>query len=107
MCIQTIAQPAINNNTSAQSEIKKRDAYYKEFDWLWKITENIRQKNTRSTNAKWKATLHWKFHQKLQWKSQTKEFDSWTKDSKFQDYLKEKLNNIEKHSVKKKKLLVI
>ncbi|MFV8364328.1 M56 family metallopeptidase [Flavobacterium sp. ZT3P35] len=106
MCIQTIAQTSTNNKTTEQSEIKKRDAYYKGVRLIVKdnskkilldkkyeaLTPN--EKRLYISNVPTETSMN---------KPTQKEFDSWTNDSKFSGLFKgKKLNNIDlkKHSVK-------
>jgi hypothetical protein len=105
MCIQTIAQTSTNNNTTEQSEIKKRDAYYKGTRLIVKDDSKkvlLDKKYEALTPNEKRLYIHKVPPETTMKKPTQKEFDSWTKDSKFSGLFKgKKLNNIDlkKHSV--------
>nr|WP_314839201.1 M56 family metallopeptidase [uncultured Flavobacterium sp.] len=105
MCIQTIAQTSTNNNATVQSEIKKRDAYYKGTRLIVKDDSKkvlLDKKYEALTPNEKRLYIHKVPPETTMKKPTQKEFDSWTKDSKFSGLFKgKKLNNIDlkKHSV--------
>ncbi|MBB1192610.1 regulatory sensor-transducer, BlaR1/MecR1 family protein [Flavobacterium sp. SOK18b] len=105
MCIQTIAQTNTNNNTTEQSEIKKRDAYYKGTQLIVKDDSKkvlLDKKYEALTPNEKRLYIHKVPPETSMKKPTQKEFDSWTKDSKFSGLFKgKKLNNIDlkKHNV--------
>jgi hypothetical protein len=105
MCIQTIAQTSTSTNTSAPSEIKKRDAYYKGTRLIVKDDSKkvlLDKKYEALTLNEKRLYIHKVPPETTMKKPTQKEFDSWTKDSKFSGLFKgKKLNNIDlkKHSV--------
>ncbi|MFH6972190.1 M56 family metallopeptidase [Flavobacterium petrolei] len=106
MCIQTIAQTSTSNDNSAPSEIKKRDVYYKGVRLIVKDNSKkvLLDKKYEALTPNEKRLYISKVPPETTMKKPTqKEFDSWTKDSKFSGLFKgKKLNNIDlkKHSVK-------
>ena len=106
MCIQTIAQTSTSSNTSAPSEIKKRDAYYKGVRLILKDNSKkiLLDKKYEALTPNEKRLYISNVPPESSMKKPTqKEFDSWTKDPKFSGLFSgKKLNNIDlkKHSVK-------
>ncbi|QZK91743.1 regulatory sensor-transducer, BlaR1/MecR1 family protein [Flavobacterium sp. CHNK8] len=105
MCIQTIAQTSTNNNATVQSEIKKRDVYYKGVRLIVKddTKKVLLDKKYEALTPNEKRFYISNVPPETSMKKPTqKEFDSWTKDSKFSGLFKgKKLNNIDlkKHSI--------
>ena len=106
MCIQTIAQTSTNSDNSAPAEIKKRDAYYKGVRLIVKDNskKTLLDKKYEALTANEKRLYIGNVPSESSMKKPTqKEFDSWTKDSKFSGLFSgKKLNNIDlkKHNVK-------
>jgi hypothetical protein len=106
MCIQTIAQTSTSSDNSAPAEIKKRDDYYKGVRLIVKDNSKkvLLDKKYEALTANEKRLYISNVTPESSMKKPTqKEFDSWTKDSKFSGILNgKKLNNIDlkKHNVK-------
>ncbi|WP_144891362.1 M56 family metallopeptidase [Flavobacterium tiangeerense] len=106
MCTQTIAQSSTNNNTTIQSEIKKRDVYYKGVRLIVKddTKKVLLDKKYEALTPNEKRFYISNVPPETSMKKPTqKEFDSWTKDPKFSGLFKgKKLNNIDlkKHDIK-------
>ena len=97
MCIQTVAQTSTNNNSTEQSEIKKRDAYYKGVRLI--VKDNLKKvlldKKYEALTLKEKQLYMSTVPKESDMKKPTqKDFQSWTKDPKFSGILHgKKLNN--------------
>ena len=104
MCIQTIAQTSTSSNTSAPSEIKKRDAYYKGVRLIVKDNSKkiLLDKKYEALTPNEKRLYISNVPPETSIKKPTQqEFDNWTKDTHFSGIFNgKKLNNIALKKIK-------